>query len=93
MSAAKTVLVTVDSAGRILLPSAVRRRLNLRPGAKLMLDVVAERIELTPADSPDAGFTTAASGRQVLARTGEPFDAAAAARAEHRVRSLPRKRR
>ncbi|MCC7460843.1 MAG: AbrB/MazE/SpoVT family DNA-binding domain-containing protein [Gammaproteobacteria bacterium] len=84
--------ITIDSAGRILLPSAVRRRLNLRPGAKLMLDVVAERIELTPADSSEAGFSTAASGRKVLARTGEPFDAAAAVRGERQVRALPRKR-
>lgn len=93
MSSATSPPVSVDSAGRILLPTAVRRRLNLRPGAKLMLDVVAGRIELTPADSPDAGFTTAASGRQVLARTGEPLDAAAAVRAERQARSLPRKRR
>lgn len=93
MSSPNKSPITVDSAGRILIPSAVRRRLNLRPGTKLLLDVVAERIELTPADSADVGFATAASGRQVLARTAESFDAAAAVRAERQSRSLPRKRR
>lgn len=92
MSSATSPPVSVDSAGRILLPTAVRRRLNLRPGAKLMLDVVAERIELTPADSSEIGFSTTVSGRKVLARSGEPFDAAAAVRGERQARALPRKR-
>ena len=40
--------LTIDSAGRIVLPSAVRRALNLSAGSRLRLDVVAQRIELTP---------------------------------------------
>ena len=40
--------IAMDQAGRIVLPKEVRQRLNLAPGARLMLDVVAQRIELTP---------------------------------------------
>ena len=32
----------IDSAGRVVLPSEARRRLNLRPGSRLRLAVVAE---------------------------------------------------
>lgn len=77
--------VTIDSAGRVLLPSAVRRRLNLQSGARLNLEIVAERIQLSPASSPDPRLIVAASGRKVLPATGEPFDAAAATRAERQA--------
>jgi AbrB family looped-hinge helix DNA binding protein len=77
-----THALTVDSAGRIVLPSAVRRRLNLTTGSRLTLDVVAQRIELTPEPDADAGVQMAAGKRLVLRATGESFDAAAAVRAE-----------
>lgn len=83
-----TADLTIDSAGRIVLPSAVRRALNLSAGSRLRLDVVAQRIELTPA--PDADADADGDGellrrpgmRTVLKPTGQPFDAAAAIRAE-----------
>ena len=73
--------LTIDSAGRIVLPSAVRRLLNLRPGSRLTLDVVAQRIELTPQADDDA-LLRRPGRRTVLKPTGQPFDAAAAVRAE-----------
>ena len=76
--------LTMDSAGRIVLPSAVRRALNLTAGSRLRLDVVAQRIELTP--EPDASTRTSllvvAGKRTVLRPTGKPADAAAVVRAE-----------
>lgn len=45
--------ISIDQDGRIVLPSAVRRRLNLGPGSCLRVAVVAERIELTPEPEPD----------------------------------------
>ena len=76
--------LTMDSAGRIVLPSAVRRALNLTAGSRLRLDVVAQRIELTP--EPDASTRTSllvvAGQRTVLRPTGKPADAAAVVRAE-----------
>ena len=77
-----TQALTIDSAGRIVLPSAVRRRLNLTAGSRLRLDVVAQRIELTPEPDADAGLRVVAGRRTVLQPTGKAFDAAQAVRAE-----------
>lgn len=74
--------ITIDRAGRIVLPSAVRRQLNLEPGSRLTLDVVAQRIELTPQADDDAHLLRRPGQRTILKPTGQPFDAAAAVRAE-----------
>ena len=88
----KTAL-TMDSAGRVVLPSETRRLLNLCPGSRLRLAVVAERIELTPEPEDDAGTALAPSRRRVLEPSGKPFDAAAATRAERSSQSQTRHRR
>jgi len=92
----KTAL-TVDAAGRIVLPSEARRLLNLRPGSRLRLTVAAERIELVPEPDPEPepGATPSRSptGRQVLAPTGTPSDAAAGTRAERARQAHPRRGR
>ena len=88
----KTAL-TVDSAGRVVLPSEARRLLNLRPGSRLRLAVVAERIELTPEPEDDARTALAPSRRRVLEPTGKPLDAAAATRAERNAQARRRDRR
>jgi AbrB family looped-hinge helix DNA binding protein len=85
--------ITMDQAGRIVLPMAVRRRLNLAPGARLMLDVVAQRIELTPEPQAEAELVVTAGQRTVLRPTGKPFDAAAATRAERDAQSRRGSRR
>lgn len=82
-----TQAITVDRAGRILLPISVRRHLNLVPGTRLTLDVVAQRIELTPEAQPEAELMLTAGGRAVLPPTGAAFDAAAATRAERDARA------
>lgn len=74
--------LTLDSAGRVVLPGATRRQLNLGPGSKLRLAVVAGRIELTPDAPAEPSLVTAASQRRVLAPTGATSDAAAAVRGE-----------
>ncbi len=71
---------SLDKAGRISLPSEVRRRLNLVPGSRFEVDVVAERIELTP--QIEAPSLKRKDERLVLAATGARVDAAAAVRAE-----------
>lgn len=85
--------ISIDSAGRIVLPSEVRRRLNLGPGSRLRLAVVAERIELTPEAEPESPLVLTATKRRVLEPTGKPFDAAAAARAEREAQAGRGKRR
>jgi AbrB family looped-hinge helix DNA binding protein len=79
--------ITIDRAGRIVLPAELRRRLNLGPGSRLRLDVVAQHIELTPETEPVTGLAMSASRRTVLQPTGEPFDAAAAMRAEREAQA------
>lgn len=74
--------ITIDKAGRIVLPSAVRRLLNLEPGSRLTLDVVAQRIELTPQADAESALLVVPGRRTVLRPTGKPSDAAAAVRAE-----------
>ena len=82
-----TQSITIDRAGRIVLPIGVRRQLNLSAGSRLMLDVVAQRIELTPQPEADAGLLVVPGKRTVLRPTGQAFDAAAATRAEREAQA------
>jgi len=79
--------ITIDKMGRIVVPSEVRRRLNLAPGSRLMLEVVAHRIELTPEPQAEPELLVKAGRRTVLRPTGKSFDAAAATRAERVAQS------
>lgn len=74
--------ITMDSAGRIVVPREVRRQLGLGAGSTLLLDVVAQRIELTPQPRADAELLVRSGKRTVLRASGKVFDAAAATRAE-----------
>lgn len=93
MSRSTPCLIAIDSAGRIVLPSQVRRQLNLRPGSRLRLDVVAKRIELTPEPETQTDLTVSETKRPVLRPTGRAFDAASATRAERDAQSRRRKAR
>ncbi|MDH3459763.1 MAG: AbrB/MazE/SpoVT family DNA-binding domain-containing protein [Burkholderiaceae bacterium] len=85
--------ISIDRAGRIVLPSEVRRRLSLGPGSRLTLEVIAERIELTPEAEPAADLVQSPSQRMVLRPTGKRFDAAAATREEREQLSQRSRRR
>ena len=76
---------TLDSAGRIVVPASVRRRLNLSQGSRLRLEVVAERIELTPESAPEPLQRKGA--RMVLEPSGKPSDAAAQVRSEREAQA------
>ena len=73
--------LSIDSVGRIVLPADLRRRLSLSVGSRLRLDVVAERIQLTPDTEADPVFGMSATKRVVLRPTRRVFDAVAATRA------------
>ncbi len=79
--------ISVDSAGRIVLPAGVRRQLNLVAGSRLVLDVVAQRIELVPETPQDPALTLTAERRAVLPASGRAFDAAAATRDERQAQA------
>lgn len=46
-------MVTVDSKGRIVLPSEVRDRLGLRPGSEVVVGTEDGRIVVEPEDRPE----------------------------------------
>lgn len=81
-----SISTTIDSVGRIVLPSEVRRRLNLAPGSRLRLEIVAERIELTPEAEP-APVLVRKGKRLLLPSSGASFDAAAATRVEREAQA------
>ena len=85
--------VTLDNAGRIVLPAEIRRRLNLRAGSRLQVEVVAERIELTPEPEPVQALARSAGARTILRPTGKKSDAAAATRAERDAQGRRGRRR
>ena len=78
------VSTTIDSAGRILVPVSIRRRFNLAQGSRLRLEVVAERIVLTPECDPSP--LVRSGKRLILKPSGKRVDAAAAVRAERDAR-------
>lgn len=83
---------TLDSTGRIVLPSDVRKRLALCPGARFNVEVIDGRIELTP-EPPHDPAVTRKSGRLVLAAQSALLDAAAAIRAERQTQAARARRR
>ena len=79
-----TATITIDAAGRLVLPTAMRDRLHLRAGARLKADVVADKIELTPEPDPDVRIER--RGKRLVIVGGPPFDAVAALKADREER-------
>ena len=77
-----TATFTIDYAGQINLPDALKRVFGVEPGVRLRAEVTADRIEIVK-DIPVVTETArSSSGRLVLARTGIAVDAAKAVREE-----------
>jgi AbrB family looped-hinge helix DNA binding protein len=74
--------IKMDESGRLVLPKALRDRLNLTSSTRLRVDVVAGRIELTPVENAAANVLGRKAGIVVLKRTGKKVDAAVAVAAE-----------
>lgn len=88
--------ITMDAAGRVVLPKPLRELLHLRAGVKLRAIVVADKIELVP--EPDDQVRIVRKGRRlVIAGLPKAVDAAAAIKADREgrdeqvVRSVGRK--
>lgn len=57
--------VTIDAAGRLVIPKQVRARLGLEAGAELELDEVGDHVELRAAGR-EVWLAEASDGRPVL---------------------------
>ncbi len=71
-----TTTVTVDSAGRVLIPKATRKELRLAPGDTLALETDGERVTLSPVRSAsimrkEAGVWVFRSGHRISAAETE----------------------
>lgn len=73
-----TATLTLDKAGRLVLPKPIRDQLHLRAGSKLRLDVTGDRMELTQ-EVPEVKIVQKKDGLPVVVGW-EGFDAAKAVR-------------
>jgi AbrB family looped-hinge helix DNA binding protein len=73
-----TATVSVDKAGRLVLPKPIRERLRLRPGTLLKAEIVGDKIELSQ-EIPKAKIVRKKDGLPVVVGW-EGFDAARAVR-------------
>jgi bifunctional DNA-binding transcriptional regulator/antitoxin component of YhaV-PrlF toxin-antitoxin module len=76
-----TATFTIDDAGQINLPEAVKRVFGAEPGVRLRAEVTADRIEIVK-DIPVVTEGVLENGVLVLPRLGIKMDAGAAIRAE-----------
>lgn len=67
--------VAMDQAGRVVVPQAVRRALNLRGRARFQLELTGEKLELTVLPENTPRLEKTAKGLWVVRGTGQPFDA------------------
>lgn len=73
-----TATLTMDSAGRLVLPKAIRDRLHLRAGSKLRLELVGDKLELSQ-EANAVKIVRQRDGLPVIVGW-EGYDAAAAVR-------------
>lgn len=73
-----TATLTLDKAGRLVLPKPVRDQLHLRAGSKLRLDVMGDQMKLTQ-EVPEVKVVQKKDGLPVVVGW-EGFDAAKAVR-------------
>lgn len=82
-----TASLTMDAAGRVVLPKAFRDKLHLRAGSKLRLDIVGDKLELVQ-EADEVKVVRRPDGLPVIVGW-EGFDAAQAVR-EMREEQLER---
>jgi len=72
-----TATLTLDKAGRLVLPKPIRDKLHLREGSKLRLDLMGDKLEISHA-VPEVKIVKRGKRRVVVGWEG--FDAAKAVR-------------
>jgi len=84
--------LSLDEAGRLVLPNTALRVLGMKPGDQVRADVSPNRIDICP-EPPVMAQGVIENGVLVMARQGIRMDAAAAVRADRdslAERALPR---
>jgi bifunctional DNA-binding transcriptional regulator/antitoxin component of YhaV-PrlF toxin-antitoxin module len=84
--------LSLDEAGRLVLPDDALRVLGVKPGDQVRADITPNRIDICP-EPPVVSDGVIENGVLVMARQGLPRDAAGAVRADRDTladRSLPR---
>jgi AbrB family looped-hinge helix DNA binding protein len=87
-----TTMLTVDKAGRVVIPKSIREKMHLRQGSRLRVELVGDRLEISP--EPDEMQVERRGKRRVIVGWGG-FDAAKAvqeAREEHLERLAGKRR-
>ncbi len=74
-----TATITIDAAGRCVLPKSIRERLHLSAGAKLKAELIADKIELTP--EPASEVRTVRNGKRLVLTGLNGFNAVEAVKA------------
>jgi bifunctional DNA-binding transcriptional regulator/antitoxin component of YhaV-PrlF toxin-antitoxin module len=68
-------IIAMDDAGRLVLPKAIRRTLNIPNRARFRVDTVGNRVELTVLDDTNTNLAKNKRGLLVVKATGKPYDA------------------
>jgi AbrB family looped-hinge helix DNA binding protein len=74
---AMTAVLTLDSSGRLVLPKPFRDKMHLQAGAKLRLDMVGDKLELS---QEEESVKVVKRGKRRVIVGWEGFDAAKAVR-------------
>lgn len=67
--------ISIDQAGRLVLPKKLRERFNLVGGSKLRVESIGDHLELTPVQERPETRLERKNGLLVIPPTGKPFDA------------------
>lgn len=84
--------ISIDQAGRLVLPKKLRDQFNLVGGSKLSVETIGDHLELTPIREEPNLPLAEEKGMLVIPPSGEPFDAAEAVRQEREDRELGQRR-
>ncbi len=77
--------VTIDDAGRLMLPLAIREQFNLIGGSQLRIKSTGDHFELTPV-AEDESVLVERNGLLVVSPTGTPCNALEAVELERECR-------
>jgi AbrB family looped-hinge helix DNA binding protein len=87
--------ISMDKAGRLVLPKAIREKIGAAGPSRFHIDVVLDRIELVPvAVKSGRSILKKKDGLWVVPATGKPFRAGGAVEADRqdRIRALSEER-